>query len=146
MDSESEGEGGWPPESPRSSSSSSDATGATAATQSILPETTGCQQTKLSSEFKQLAAYLAKEKAPKELGGALERIRDAYKRATTPATTDVIHSLQEAVQKLTAQIEARATRINELGLETLYAVAAQQYSQLARTWHSFGTLKGIERS
>jgi hypothetical protein len=144
MDSESEGEGGWPPESPRSSSS--DATSATAATQSILPETTGCQQTKISSEFKQLAAYVVKEKAPKEIGGTLERIPDAYKRATTPATTDMIHSLQEAVQKLTAQIEAKATRINELGLETLYAVAAQQYSQLARTWHSFGTLKGIERS
>jgi hypothetical protein len=131
MDSQSEGGGGSSPGSPRSSSSSSssrsDATGATTATQSTLLETTGCQQTKLNSEFNQLATYLAEEKAPKGLHDALKRICDAFKRVTTQAATDAIHSLQEAVQKLKIQIEAKPTGINALGpLGTSYAADAQQ--------------------
>jgi hypothetical protein len=77
----------------------------------------------LNSEFNQLAAYLAKEKAPKGLHDALERIRDAYGRTTTQATTVAIYSLQQAVQKLTVQIEAKVTGINATGPRTSYAAA-----------------------
>jgi hypothetical protein len=99
--------------------------GAATATQSTLLETTECWQKQLNNEFNQLAAYLAKEKALEGLYKALGRIYDAYKRATAQATTDAIHSLQEAVQKLTDQIEAKPIGINALGTGTLYAAAAQ---------------------
>jgi hypothetical protein len=79
----------------------------------------------LNSEFNQLAAYLAKEKAPKGFYDALERIRDAYGRATTQATTVAIYSLQQAVQKLIVQIEAKVTGINATGPRTSYAAAQQ---------------------
>ena len=60
----------------------------------------------LNEDFKQLATYLVKEKAPKGLHNALERIRDAYERRVEPTkTSTAIHTLQEAVQKLTSKIE-----------------------------------------
>jgi hypothetical protein len=99
--------------------------GAATATQSTLLETTECRQKQLNNEFNQPAAYLAKEKALKGLYKALGRIYNVYKRATAQATTDTIHSLQEAVQKLTDQIEAKPTRINASGLGTSYTAAAQ---------------------
>jgi hypothetical protein len=126
MDAQSEG-GGSP--SPRCSQSSvqSSASATTLGTPSTSPATTGCQQTQLNEDFNQLAAYLAKEKAPKGLHNALQRIRDACERVAKQSTTDAIHSLQEAVQKLTVQIEAKPTGLHATGpLGTSYAAAAQR--------------------
>ena len=68
------------------------------------------------------------KKAPKALGEALQRIYDAFnENALKQTTTDAIHTLQEAVKKLTVQIEAKATRTYALGpLGSSYAAAAQR--------------------
>ena len=136
MDFQGEEGGDSPPDSPWSSSSSSsgsDASDATTATQSTLLETTGCQQTTLNSEFNQLAAYLAKEKAPEGLRKALRRIRDALTEREKKTTTDAIQSLQEAIRKLTAQIEAKPTRTDASRPQgTSYAAAAQSWGSSIR--------------
>jgi hypothetical protein len=120
MDSDSEGAGGSPSCSPWSSDggrdgSRSDATNATTTTiPATQPETTGCQQATLKDEFNELAAYLAKEKAPKAIHIAFKRIRDAYTECVDKqTTTDAIRTLQEAVQQLTAKIEAKPAGPNE---------------------------------
>ena len=43
----------------------------------------------LNEDFEQLAAYLVKEKAPKGLHNALERICDIYKRYIEPTKTTI---------------------------------------------------------
>ena len=43
----------------------------------------------LNKDFEQLATYLVKEKAPKGLYNALERIRDAYERRVEPTKTSM---------------------------------------------------------
>jgi hypothetical protein len=50
-------------------------------------EPIGSQQTRLNEDFEQLTAHLVKEKAPKGLYNALERIRDAYGPLIEPTET-----------------------------------------------------------
>jgi hypothetical protein len=99
MDAQSEGGGSPSLRCSQSSiqSSASATTPSTPSTPSTSPATTGCQQTQLNEDLNQLAAYLAKEKAPKGLHNALQQIRDACERVAKQSTTDAIHSLQEAV-------------------------------------------------
>jgi hypothetical protein len=81
-------------------------------------EPTGSQQTCSNDDIELLAAYLVKEKAPKGLHDALERIRDAFERRVEPTeTSKAIHTLQEAVQKLATKIETNTKEQNtqELG-------------------------------
>jgi hypothetical protein len=98
MDSDSEEAGGSPPSSPWSNVGGRDATGATTTIPATPPETTGCQQATLKEEFEKLAAYLAKEKAPKAVHNAFQRIHDAYaERADKQATTDAIRTVRPAI-------------------------------------------------
>jgi hypothetical protein len=102
------------------------------------PKTIGCQQTTLEDEFEELAAYLAKEKAPKAVRNAFKWIYDAYaKRVDKQATSDAIRTLQEAVQKLTAKIEAKPVGPNATGLSgSSYAAAAQRGAATAPQSHT----------
>ena len=108
MDSDSEGSSGAPPWSPQSSDSGNGGDGSNATTppQPTPQEPNSCQQIELNTEFEQLAAYLVDKKAPETLQSALQRIQDAYINASKQTTTNAIHTLQKAVQKLTAQFEA----------------------------------------
>jgi hypothetical protein len=108
MDSDSEGSSGAPLWSPRSSDSSDGGSGSNATTppHSTPHEPNSCQQIDLSTEFKQLAVYLVNKKASETLQTALQRIYDAYIVALKQTTTNAIHTLQRAVQKLSAQFEA----------------------------------------
>ena len=129
MDSDSEGSSGAPLWSPDSSESSNGGNyNTTTPLCSALYKPNRCQQTNLNAKFKQLAAYLVDRKAPKALCKALQRIQDAFEEnASKQTTTDAIYTLQEAVKKLTVQIEAKPTRTHALGpLGTLYVVAAQR--------------------
>jgi polyhydroxyalkanoate synthesis regulator phasin len=132
MDSQSGGGGGLSPGSSQSSVGSS-ASSATTTIPSTPSTTTGCQQTHLKDEFEELAAYLAREKAPKRVRNALKRIHDAYEeRAQKQTTTDAIQSLQEAIRKLKAQIEAKPTGIDATKPQgTSYAAAAQRGAAVA---------------
>ena len=100
---------------------------------STLYEPIGSQQTHLNEDFEQLAAYLVKEKAPKGLHNALERIRDAYERRVEPTkTSTAIHTLQEAVQKLASKIETNTKEQDTQGSRLgglSYAAAARRGAQ-----------------
>ena len=129
MDSDSEGSSGAPPWSPRSSGSSdgSSDSNATAPPRSTPYEPNSCQQIDLNTEFEQLAAYLVDKKAPETLQTALQRIHNAYTVASKQTTTNAIHTLQRAVQKLSAQFEAQNNRTHASGpLGASYAAAAQR--------------------
>jgi hypothetical protein len=129
MDSDSEGSSGAPPWSPDSSESGDSGNrNATTPPCSASYEPNRCQQTNLNAEFEQLAAYLVDRKAPKALCKALQRIQDAFEEnASKQTTTDAIYTLQEAVKKLTVQIEAKPTGTHASGpLGTSYAAAAQR--------------------
>ena len=129
MDSNSEGSSGAPPWSPQSSDigDGGDGSNATTPPHPTPHEPNSCQQIDLNAEFEQLAAYLVDKKAPETLQTALQRIQDAYTDASKQTTTNAIHTLQRAVQKLTAQFEAQNNKTHASGpLGTSYAAAAQR--------------------
>jgi hypothetical protein len=128
MDSDSEDSSGEPPWSPSSSEGGDRRySNATTPPRGASYEPNRCQQTNLNAEFEQFAAYLVDRMAPKALREALQRIQDAFEEnASKQTTTDAIHTLQEAVMKLTVQIEAKTTGTHASGpLGTSYAAAAQ---------------------
>lgn len=132
MDSDSEGSSGSP-WSPRSSSDGGDGgdggdgSNATTPPHPTPHEPNSCQQTNLNTEFEQIAAYLVDKKAPASLQVALQRIQDAYADASKQTTTEAIHTLQKAVQKLATQFEAQNNKTHASGsLGASYAAAAQR--------------------
>jgi hypothetical protein len=135
MEAQSEGEDSqlprWSQDSSQSSASS--ATTTIPSTPSAPPVTTGSQQTHLKDEFEELAAFLADEKAPKKVRSAFRRIYDAFQeRVEKQATTDAIHTLQEAVRKLAAKIVEKLVGTNETGLlGSSYAAAVQRGAAVA---------------
>ena len=67
----------WSPRGSQSSDASNrDASTDTGCT--TLPEPIGCSQTDIKTDIETIAAYLAKERAPKAVQAAMGRVSDAY--------------------------------------------------------------------